>query len=162
MGIVQWNCKQSSSYRSNYHSCPYVHMQREFLQFLGLMLCASIIFFSLDLVSWSADCRENCMCVCPLWTVEWGEGFPQASLSSFWSLLLYFVFPFSGLCPLLQGNFLNKVMDIVAQDLLREVRWLGHSPIQTAELHRNCLLVLTCTKQEDKKDRFSFLSWNTR
>lgn len=49
-------------------------------------------------------------------------------------------------CPKSQGNFLNKVMDILVQDLLKGVRRLAHSPIQTAELHRNYLLVLTCTK----------------
>lgn len=48
--------------------------------------------------------------------------------------------------PCYRDTFINNVMDILVQDLLGGVRWAAHSPIQTAELQRNYLLVVMCTK----------------
>lgn len=59
--------------------------------------------------------------------------------------------------PWCRDAFINNVMDILVLDLLGGVRWAAHSPIQTADLQRNCLLVVMCTKASGK-NRTGFLS----
>lgn len=48
--------------------------------------------------------------------------------------------------PCCRDTFINNVMDILVQGFLGGVRWVTRSPIQAAELQRNCLLVVMCTK----------------
>lgn len=56
MGIVQWNCRQSCSYRSNYHSCPYVHTQRGFFA----VSWSHAVCCHYTLLSRSGLTRQNC------------------------------------------------------------------------------------------------------
>lgn len=161
MGIVQWNCKQSSSYRSNYHSCPYVHTQREFLQFLGLMLCASIIFFSPDLVPRSGNRRENLYVCLSFMDSGMGRSLCPVCIVIVVKSFVAFCVSFQSCIPF-TGNLSNKVMDILAQDLLGGVRCSAMVLFKWWRCTETASQFLGVEKQGDINYRVSFLSWNTR